>query len=114
MPVIPEQPLRIVVAGCGAMSHTWIEYVLARSDCRIVGLVDLNPETARQAAVQFGLADAVVGQDLRTVIREAHANLVFNLAVPSAHRQIALTAFGEGCAVMSEKPLPPIWPKPTK
>ncbi len=105
MTKIPPKPVRIVVAGCGSMSHAWISYALARDDCRIVGLVDPNPEALSQISRQYGLSEAMRGSDLSEVIRKTNANLVFCLAVPSAHDDIAMTAFCENCAVMSEKPL---------
>ncbi len=105
MPEIPAKPLRIVIAGCGGMSGTWIRHTLERQDCRIVGLVDLVVENARAIAEKYHLDSVVIGSDLKQIIRETQASLVFNLAVPQAHREIALTAFGEGCAVFSEKPL---------
>ncbi len=105
MAQIPEKPCRVIVAGCGNMAHAWIRDALQRADCRLVGLVDLNREAARAMADKYHLPDAVIGQDLAEVLRQTRASLVFNLAIPAAHRSIALTAFAAGCAVMSEKPL---------
>lgn len=105
MTVIPGVPVRIVIAGCGKMSNAWIQYARDRADCRIVGLVDLQTETAVAIAEKYQLNDVIIGSDLRQIIRRTAADLVFNLVVPAAHREIALTAFQENCAVFSEKPL---------
>lgn len=51
------KPFRILIAGCGGMSHTWVEYALKQRDAEIVGLVDLFPETATRLATQYGLPD---------------------------------------------------------
>jgi len=105
MTQVPEKPVRIVVAGCGNMAHAWIRHAQERADCRLVGFVDLNPLAARAMAEKYQVPDAVVGNDLAGILNQTRASLVFNLAIPEAHRPIALTAFAAGCAVMSEKPL---------
>ncbi len=87
------------------MAGAWVEYALARPDCRIVGLVDLDLAAANRMAEKYQLTDAVVGRDLAAVLEATRASLVFNLAIPAAHRSIALTAFAAGCAVLGEKPL---------
>ena len=46
---------KIVVAGCGGMSHSWIDYALSRKDTEIVGLVDLYEETAIKTAGKYEL-----------------------------------------------------------
>jgi predicted dehydrogenase len=102
---IPGLPVRIVVAGCGAMAQQWIQYALARPDCRVVGLVDLNLATAQAVAAQHHLIDVAISSNLADTLRQTQADLVFNLAIPAAHRLIALTALQAGCSVMSEKPL---------
>lgn len=105
MTQIPELPVRIVVAGCGGMSHAWIDYVLTRRDCRIVGLVDPDPDALQRIRQKYAFTEIASGPDLAAVIRQTGAGLVFNLAIPAAHYAIAMTAFQENCAVMSEKPL---------
>ena len=102
---IPSLPIRIVVAGCGNMAGTWIRYALARPDCRLVGLVDPNPEAIGRIKAEFALFDLTSGPDLATVIKKSQASLVFNLAIPAAHYELNLAAFELGCAVISEKPL---------
>jgi predicted dehydrogenase len=105
MSQIPALPIRIVIAGCGSMSRAWIDYVLSRPDCLIVGLVDPDPAAIRRITEKYHFAAVETGHELAAVIRRTGAGLVFNLAIPAAHHSIAMTAFAEGCAVMSEKPL---------
>ncbi|MDW7659219.1 MAG: Gfo/Idh/MocA family oxidoreductase, partial [Bacillota bacterium] len=105
MSQIPALPVRIVIAGCGSMSRAWIDYVLTRRDCQIVGLVDPDPAAIGRIAEKYHFTAVETGHDLAAVIRRTGAGLVFNLAIPAAHHSIAMTAFAEGCAVMSEKPL---------
>ena len=95
---------RIVLAGCGDMANVWIQYALKRSNCSIVGLVDIRIEAARELAAKYGL-DCDVYEDLAQAIRETGATLVFDTTTPSSHHLVATTAMLNGCDVLSEKPL---------
>ena len=94
----------IVLAGCGSMAGTWVEYALARPDASIVGLVDIVEDSARAMAERCGLAAGVFG-DVGEAIRATGANLVFDVTIPASHRHIATTALALGCDVMGEKPM---------
>lgn len=95
---------KIVVAGCGGMSHTWIEYALQRKNAEIVGLVDLQTETAAALAEKFTL-NVPVFSDLTEAIKNTGANLVFDITIPAAHPMIVSTALKLNCHVFGEKPM---------
>lgn len=95
---------KIIIAGCGSMSHTWLEYALQRENAEIVGLVDLHPETALTLAKRFDLKIPVF-TDLNEAIKMASANLVFDITIPAAHPTIVSTALKAGCHVFGEKPM---------
>jgi predicted dehydrogenase len=95
---------KIIVAGCGAMANTWIDYAKQRTDAEIVGLVDLYEEQAVGMAAKHGL-QVPCFTDVKEAALHTGANLVFNITIPSAHKSIALAAFEAGCDVMGEKPL---------
>lgn len=95
---------KVVVAGCGQMANTWIEYAREREDTEIVGLVDIWPEAALQMADRHGLSCGLYS-DLREAIRRSGANLVFDVTTPDAHRATSGTALEMGCHVIAEKPM---------
>ncbi|MBS4205135.1 Gfo/Idh/MocA family protein [Lederbergia citrea] len=95
---------KVVVAGCGGMSHSWIEYALTRKDAEIVALVDLYEETAKKTAEKYEL-DCHTYTDIKTAIKETGANLVFDVTVPGSHKEITVTALSLGCNVFGEKPM---------
>jgi predicted dehydrogenase len=95
---------KIAVAGCGSMANTWIKYALGRNDCEIVALIDINKESAQKKADQYGISCKTY-ECLDTAIKESGANLVFDITIPEAHRNITLTAFENGCDVLGEKPM---------
>lgn len=95
---------RVLVAGCGGMSHIWVDYALSRSDTEIVGLVDLNLEAADALASRKGLSCPRY-TDLREAILQTDATLVFDVTIPASHYVIGKTAMEMGCHVFAEKPL---------
>ena len=99
------KPVRVVLVGCGGISNGWWNAVKDNADVKIVGLVDLNEEQAKTRQGEWGLANAVVGTDLATVLAEVAPDAVFDCTVPPAHVHVTLTALAHGCHVMGEKPL---------
>jgi predicted dehydrogenase len=100
-----SEPLRAVLVGCGAMSEAWLQAATAMPELAIVGLVDIRQEAARRRAEQFGLHDAVVGENLAATLARAGAEVVFDCTVPEAHLPTTLTALAHGCHVLGEKPM---------
>lgn len=100
-----EKQIRAVMAGCGGMSGAWLRAAGEIPEIKIVGLVDIVEESAKKRANEFKLADAVVGTDLKTVIRKTGANVVFDCSIPEAHHPITLAALRNGCHVLGEKPM---------
>ncbi|MEJ6846583.1 Gfo/Idh/MocA family protein [Sinorhizobium fredii] len=101
--------LRAVLCGCGAMARGWVKAIAAdpdlRSAIRIVGLVDVKPEIAVALATAFDLEDAVIGSDLDAVLAQTTPDILFDIVVPAARRDVVATGFRHGCHVLSEKPM---------
>ena len=99
------QPVRAVLAGCGAMSAAWLGAARLIPGLEIVGLVDLRLEAAQARRHEFGLEGASVGTDLAAVLEATKPDLLFDCTVPEAHHANALLAFERGVHVLGEKPL---------
>ena len=95
---------RIVVAGCGGMANAWVKHVLGRSDAELAGFMDIRLDAAEKLARDYSL-DVPVFTDLRKAIANTKATLVFDVTIPAAHRDTAITAMELGCDVFTEKPL---------
>jgi len=95
---------KIVVVGCGVMSNTWLDYAEQRKNAEIVGLVDMNIETAKTMAERRKL-DVPIYSDLSQALKETEANLVFDVTIPAAHKQVTTTALQANCHVFGEKPM---------
>lgn len=98
------KPFKVVVAGCGHMSNTWVDYAKGRADTEIVGLVDIQESFARAMADRHGLVCPVF-TDVTDAIQSTGANVVFDVTVPASHYAISTAALKHGCHVFSEKPL---------
>jgi len=97
--------LTAVVVGCGAMSARWLQAARKVQDLQVVGLVDIDEARARARAAEFGLTEAAIGANLEAVLAAVRPDMLFDVVVPQARREVALAAFAAGCHVLTEKPL---------
>ncbi|PBB16222.1 Gfo/Idh/MocA family oxidoreductase [Mesorhizobium sp. WSM4313] len=97
--------MRVVLAGCGAMSKHWLDAAKQIDGLAIVGLVDLDAERAQARAREYALSDAVIGTNLDAVLDQTKPDAVFDVVVPAARRAVALSAFAHDCHLLTEKPL---------
>ncbi|MEQ1768236.1 MAG: Gfo/Idh/MocA family oxidoreductase [Devosia sp.] len=100
---------RAVLAGCGAMSKGWLTALAEAPELKgrvlMVGLVDIDRAAAERMRDAFGLTGATVGTDLGTVLAGTRADVVFDVVVPAARREVVTTALSHGCHVLTEKPM---------
>lgn len=100
---------RAVICGCGAMAEGWLRALTDNPELnesvKVVGLVDLNLETARALAAEFGLDGVLIGTDLSEALLATRAELLFDVVVPSARRAVVAAGLAHGCHVLSEKPM---------
>lgn len=99
-----EKKFRIAVVGCGQMAQKWVEYALEVPDGEIVALVDLQKEAAESLAQRYQLTCDIF-TDMEKAISTTNANVVFDVTVPAARKQVVTTAVQLGCDVLSEKPM---------
>lgn len=95
---------KIIVVGCGSMSNVWLDYVEQRKNAKIVGLVDVNIDRAKEMEKRRDLKVPVFS-NLSEALQQVVANLVFDITIPAAHKQITTTALQANCHVFGEKPM---------
>ena len=99
---------RAVLAGCGRMAKGWLSTLRDSPDLsgrvQVVGLVDVDVTAAERLKAEYAL-DAKTGPDLDKMLAETKPDVLFDVVVPSARRDIALTGFRHGCHVLTEKPM---------
>lgn len=87
------------------MSRAWLEAARQIEGLEVVGLADLEPGRARGRAEEFGLAGAEIGTDVPALLDRLKPDILFDVVVPAARRDVVLAAFARGCHVLSEKPM---------
>jgi len=97
--------MNVVLVGCGAMSKAWLEAARQTAAVNIVGLVDLDADKARARACEFDLAGAAIGTNLDAILEQTMPEAVFDVVVPAARRDVAVSAFKHHCHLLTEKPL---------
>ncbi|TGP49298.1 Gfo/Idh/MocA family oxidoreductase [bacterium M00.F.Ca.ET.230.01.1.1] len=97
--------MKVVLVGCGAMSKQWLDAARRIDGLAIAGLVDLDAERAKARAREYDLANAVIGTGLNAVLDQTKPDAVFDVVVPAARREVALSAFAHHCHLLTEKPL---------
>ena len=98
------RPLRVLLAGCGGISRTWLEPLVRMPQLEPVGLIDLVEANARERAAEFSL-DVRTGTSLEAMLAATQPDIVFDCTVPAAHFDVVTTALAHGCHVFGEKPL---------
>jgi predicted dehydrogenase len=90
------------------MADGWLRALKETPDLaakvQLVGLVDLNCDTARALAGRHGL-EVACGTDLESMLADLHPDLVFDLVVPPARHGVVSQALAAGAHVLSEKPM---------
>ncbi len=76
-----------------------------RERVELVALVDVDRAAAETARQANGFSDAIVATNLEAALNQVDANIVFDVAVPNARKELVLTAFERGCDVLTEKPM---------
>jgi predicted dehydrogenase len=100
-------PIRVVLVGAGGMGKRWLEVLSESADVDLVGLVDLNLDTAEAARTNAGLPTLEIGSSLTAVVAATGAQAVVNVTIPIAHHPVNVEAMSAGLPVLCEKPVAP-------
>ncbi len=100
----PDSNQRVIIVGCGSMSRTWVRHMTERSDTVIVAFVDPVVDAAEKAAAATGNG-APVFKSLAEALGAVQPDIVCDITIPAAHREVAVTALEAGCDVFAEKPM---------
>lgn len=98
--------INVAIIGTGNISPYHIEAYLKFADrCKIVALVDIYPEKAKEKKELFGLVDAVVYDDYKKILGRDDIELVDICTPPFTHANIAVDFLNNQKNVILEKPM---------
>ena len=95
--------LKVGIVGCGAHGRGHIQSYAEIPEAEIVAVVDMNPDRAQKAAVEFGVPHHYT--DYRTMLERHPLDIVSLALPPAANRETAIDAFEAGANVLVSKPL---------
>ena len=97
------EPLRIGIVGLGTISKQYLSTFERLNSVTITAVADLDQQLSESVAGRLG--DGVVACTVAELVARDDVDLVLNLTIPAAHRDVALQAIQAGKSVYGEKPL---------
>lgn len=95
----------VLLVGCGDMANKWLEYIIERPDCEVLGLCDIIPEKARKMKEKNNLTCDVYDHIDKALIPNHKFNLAIDCTSPESHEQVVTAALRAGCDALGEKPM---------
>ncbi len=93
--------MKIGVIGCGNISDTYFESQKIFNNLNIIACADLSKDLADQKANKYNLKS----QNVDELLKNDEIDLILNLTIPSAHKEIIIRSLENGKYCYSEKPL---------
>lgn len=98
--------IKVAIVGTGGISSSHIQGYLEFPDrCKIVALVDIYPEKAKEKKAKFNLTDADVYDDHKKILDRDDIDLIDVCTPPYVHAEIAVNSLNAGKNVLVEKPM---------
>lgn len=96
--------MRALVVGTGGISNAWFG-PLKDHGVEVAGVVDLDPERAREQLAKHEVTTATVFTDVNEALSRCEADFAVDLTTPAAHHKITRTCLEAGLPVIGEKPM---------
>ena len=93
--------MNIGIVGCGNISETYFETQKIFNNFKIIACADINKEAASNAAFKYN----VKALSVEEILENNEIDLIINLTIPAAHKEIITKSLQNGKHCFSEKPL---------
>ena len=93
--------MNIGIVGCGNISETYFECQNIFNNFKIIACADINKEAASNAASKYNVNALSVDK----ILENNEIDLIINLTIPAAHKEIITKSLLNGKHCFSEKPL---------
>ena len=93
--------MRVGIIGCGNISETYFKCQNIYNNFNVVACADIDIDVAKKSAEKFN----VKAQSVNDILSNQEVDLIINLTIPSAHKEIIIKSLNAGKHCFSEKPL---------
>ncbi|MDC0625192.1 Gfo/Idh/MocA family oxidoreductase [Alphaproteobacteria bacterium] len=93
--------MRVGIIGCGNISETYFECQNLFNNFNVVACADINIEAAKRSAEKYNVKAFSVDD----ILANDDIDVIINLTIPSAHKEIIMKSLNAGKHCFSEKPL---------
>ena len=93
--------MRVGIIGCGNISETYFECQNLFNNFNVVACADINIEVAKRSAEKYNVKAFSVDD----ILANDDIDVIINLTIPSAHKEIIMKSLNAGKHCFSEKPL---------
>ena len=93
--------MKVGIIGCGNISEIYFKCQNIYNNFEIVACADIKIEVAKENAEKFN----VKFQSVENLLSNNEIDLIINLTIPSAHKEITINSLKAGKHCFSEKPL---------
>ena len=93
--------MRVGIIGCGNISETYFECQNLFNNFSVVACADINIEAAKKSAEKYNVNAFSVDD----ILANEDVDLIINLTIPAAHKEIIMKSLNAGKHCFSEKPL---------
>ena len=93
--------MKVGIIGCGNISEIYFKCQNIYNNFEIVACADIKLEAAKENAEKFNLKF----QSVENLLSNNEIDLIINLTIPSAHKEITINSLNAGKHCFSEKPL---------
>ena len=93
--------MKVGIIGCGNISETYFNCQKIFNNFEIIACADINTEFANESAEKFNIK----AQSVDDILSNKDIDLIINLTIPSAHKEIIINSLKVGKHCFSEKPL---------
>ncbi|HMQ31940.1 MAG TPA: Gfo/Idh/MocA family oxidoreductase [Chloroflexaceae bacterium] len=100
-----DRPLRMIVAGAGAMGRAWLQALAADRRWEVAALADISPEALGEAGAAFGVPEERRFLSAEAALEHTPADAALVVTPPETHSAVSVAALARGLPVLSEKPL---------
>ena len=93
--------MHVGIIGCGNISETYFNCQNIYNNFKIISCADIDFNAAKNSSEKFNIK----AQSVSDILSNEEIDLIINLTIPSAHKEIIINSLNAGKHCFSEKPL---------